>query len=198
MGNTKSQGKIKRTLFNLLITLAFGLVYFYFKLPAINLKDPAFYTFVLMLSALYCFLSILTQGLFKAESGREMWTSIKTHCAVPVFVCILLAVIFAVGSLISSPIIRSRAYRNLLKVETGNFTEDIKEISFDQIPMLDEDSAMKLGDKKMGELADMVSQFEVADDYTQINYRSRPVRVTPLVYGDFFKWITNTSKGLPA
>lgn len=198
MGNTKSQGKIKRTLFNLLITLAFGLVYFYFKLPAINLKDPAFYTFVLMLSALYCFLSILTQGLFKAESGREMWTSIKTHCAVPVFVCILLAVIFAVGSLISSPIIRSRAYRDLLKVETGNFTEDIKEISFDQIPMLDEDSAMKLGDKKMGELADMVSQFEVADDYTQINYRSRPVRVTPLVYGDFFKWITNTSKGLPA
>lgn len=198
MAEKTLHGRGKRTLFNLLITIAFGLFYFYFKLPAINLKDPAFYTFVLLLSALYCFLSILTQGLFKAESGRELWTSIKANCAAPVAVCIALAIIFIVGSLISSPIIRSHAYRNLLAVETGDFATDIKQISFDQIPMLDEASAMKLGDKKMGELADMVSQFEVADDYTQINYKETPVRVTPLVYGDFFKWVSNMSEGLPA
>ena len=198
MDNTKTKGKGKRTMVNLLITIAFGLIYFYFKLPAFNLQDPAFYTFVLLLSALYCFLSIVTQGLFKAESGRELWKSIKTHCAVPVFICLILAVIFIIGSLISSPIIRSKAYRDLLTVETGDFVTDIEQISFNQIPMLDEASAMKLGDKKMGELADMVSQFEVADDYTQISYKGRPVRVTPLLYGDFFKWLSNRSKGLPA
>jgi hypothetical protein len=32
--------------------------------------------------------------------------------------------------------------------------------------MLDRDSATKLGNRKLGELADMVSQFEVDDDYT--------------------------------
>lgn len=198
MNSTKSQGKGKRTAINLLITLAFGLIYFFFKLPAINLKDPAFYTFILLLAAVYCFLSILTQGLFKADSGQELWKNIKTNCAIPVFICIALAVIFLVGSIISSPIIRSHAYRSLIKVETGDFAKEVKEVSYDQIPMLDEASAMQLGDKKMGELSDMVSQFEVADDYTQINYNGRPVRVTPLKYGDIFKWLTNRPKGLPA
>ena len=198
MDNTKAKGKGKRTMVNLLITIVIGLVYFYFKLPALNLQDSAFYTFVLLLSAVYCFLSIVTQGLFKAESGRELWISIKTHCAAPVIICIVLAVIFVIGSLISSPIIRSKAYRDLMDVETGDFTTDIEQISYNQIPLLDEASAMKLGDKKMGELADMVSQFEVADDYTQINFKGQPVRVTPLLYGDFFKWLSNRSKGLPA
>lgn len=198
MEKNKSQGKGKRTVKNLLITLLFGLVYFYAKLPAINLQDPAFYTFVLLLAAVYCFLSILTQGLFKAETGRELWQSIKTHCTIPVFLCIILAVIFFIGSLISSPIIRASAYRNLLTVETGDFTKEVDQISFNQIPMLDEASAMQLGDKKMGELADIVSQFQVADDYTQINYNGRPVRVTPLYYSDMFKWLTNRGEGLPA
>ena len=198
MENSKSQGKGKRTVNNLLITLAFGLLYFYAKLPAINLHDSAFYTFVLLLAAVYCFLSILTQGLFKAESGRELWQSVRTHCTIPVFLCIILAVIFIIGSLISSPIIRAGAYRDLLTVETGDFVAEVDQISFNQIPMLDEASAMKLGDKKMGELADIVSQFQVADDYTQINYNGRPVRVTPLFYSDMFKWLTNRGKGLPA
>ncbi|MEG2526597.1 MAG: CvpA family protein [Oscillospiraceae bacterium] len=198
MDNKKPQGRAKRTIINLLITLAVGIVYFYFKLPAINLQDPAFYTFFLLLAAVYCFLSILTQGLFKSETGHELWQNIKSHCAVPVIICLVLAGVFIIGQLISSPIIRSRSYRDLLDVQTGDFAKEVEEISFDQIPMLDEDSAMKLGDKKMGELADMVSQFEVADDYTQINVNGRPVRVTPLRYGDVFKWLTNRGEGLPA
>jgi hypothetical protein len=44
----------------------------------------------------------------------------------------------------------------------------------------------------------MASQFEVAQTYTQINYQQRPVRVTYLEYGDFFKWLNNRGEGLPA
>ena len=194
----KPVSRVKRTLKNLLITLLVGLIYFYFKLPAINLQDRAFYAFFILLAAVYCFLSILTQGIFRSQSGKEFWENTKTHCTIPVFLCIALLVIYFIGSLISAPIFRARSYRDLLDVETGDFATEVEQISFDQIPMLDEASAMKLGDKKMGELADMVSQFEVADDYTQINYQDRPVRVTPLEYGDFFKWLANTSKGLPA
>ena len=50
----------------------------------------------------------------------------------------------------------------------------------------------------MGSLVDMVSQFEVADDYTQINYNNVPVRVTPLVYASPIKWLTNQRNGIPA
>ena len=64
--------------------------------------------------------------------------------------------------------------------------------------MLDKDSAERLGDRKLGELNDMVSQFEVNDDYTQINYKGRPVRIATLRYADLVKWFTNRSDGLPA
>jgi len=198
MAKQTGQKKGKSLSTSFLITLVFALVYFYFKLPSFNLHDPAFYTFILLIAVVFCFCSILTQGLFHADSGRELWDSIKVNCAVSFGVCVVLAVIFIVGSIVSSSMLRARSYRNLLNVETGNFADDIPEISFDQIPMLDADSARKLGDKKMGELASAVSQFEVADNYTQINYKSRPVRVTPLVYGDFFKWAANVRKGLPA
>lgn len=198
MGNASGQSKGRSISTSLLVTLAFALIYFYFKLPSFNLHDPAFYTFILLIAVVYCFLSILTQGLFRADSGRELWDSIKHNCAVSFGVCVVLALIFVIGSIISSPLLRARSYRDLLPVQQGDFAKDIPEISFDQIPMLDADSARKLGDKKMGELASTVSQFEVADDYTQINYKSRPVRVTPLIYGDFFKWAANVRKGLPA
>ena len=38
----------------------------------------------------------------------------------------------------------------------------------------------------------------MAEDYTQINYRGRPVRIATLRYMDLIKWFTNRSKGLPA
>lgn len=183
----------------LLVTVLFALVYYYFKLPAINLQDQNFYTYIFVVALVYCFMSILTQGIFRtSKDGREFWANVKANCKIPVLICAALAVIYLIGSLISSPIFRSRDYRDLLDVQEGDFAAEVDEISFSQIPMVDADSARKLGDKKMGELADMVSQFEVADDYTQINYTARPVRVTPLEYGDFFKWIANVSKGLPA
>ena len=193
-----ASNKIGRTIINLLITLAAGGVYFYVTLSAINLQDTAFYSFFFMLSALYCGLSIVSQGLHLAEDGRSLWQGIKAHCAIPVFLCLGLVAVYGVGAFLSSPVIRAGAYRELLTVETGEFEKEVDEISFDQIPMLDEDSAKRLGDRKMGELADMVSQFEVAADYTQINYKGRPVRVTPLLHGDLIKWFNNRSEGLPA
>ncbi|MDT9151251.1 hypothetical protein RSW37_26315, partial [Escherichia coli] len=74
------------------------------------------------------------------------------------------------------------AYRELLAVEPGEFAQDISQISFDKIPTLDRDSAEYLGDRQMGTLSDMVSQFEYSNDSTQINYQGRPVRVAPIAY----------------
>jgi len=98
------------------------------------------------------------------------------------------------GNAVEDGVARLRVF----DLKEGVFTDDIDEISYSQIPMLDKDSAEKLGDRKLGELSDMVSQFEVADDYSQINYQDEPVRVTPLIYGDIIKWFNNRSEGLPA
>ena len=81
---------------------------------------------------------------------------------------LLLLAAYVIGSILSSPIVNAKKYQQLLTLETRNFTDDIKEVDYRTIPLLDKDSAALLGDRKMGSLVEMVSQFEVADDYTQI------------------------------
>ena len=61
----------------------------------------------------------------------------------------------------------------------------------------DRDSAALLGNREMGSMVDMVSQFEVDELYSQINYQDRPVRVSPLRYASLIKWLTNNSEGIP-
>ncbi len=195
----KPLGKTALVLTNLLYTLLFGLVCYYFRLTAINLKDPGFYGFFLLLAVFYCALAIVRKfGLRSIHSPGELATAVRSTCAAPAVICGGLLLLFLVGSLVSAPIFRARAYSQLLHTETSSFTEDIDEISFDQIPMLDKTSANTLATRKLGELSDLVSQFEVNSDSFQINYEGRPVRVTYLNYGDVFKWLKNTANGIPA
>ena len=186
-----------RTLLNLAVTLLVGAVYFYVELPALNLHSGSLYVFVILLCAVYCVMAILTSG-FQGEGAKGYFGFVKKQCKIPFFLALAMILTAIVGSIIGWKLIRAADYRDLLTVETGDFASEVEEISFDQIPMLDRDSASKLGNRKLGELADMVSQFEVDDDYTQINYKDRPVRVTALRYGDWIKWLNNRSNGLPA
>lgn len=188
---------VARVLVNLLVTLLFGLVYFYLELPALNFQAKEFYVFIFLLCAVYCGTAIFTSG-FEGGDVQGYFTFVKKQCTLPFFVVVGLAVAVLVGSLLSWEVIRAGSYAKLLTVETGDFTSEVDEIRYDQIPMLDADSAQRLGSRKLGELADMVSQFEILPTYTQINYQGRPVRVTSLAYGDIIKWFTNRSEGLPA
>ena len=186
-----------RTLLNLAVTLLVGAVYFYVELPALNLHSGSLYVFVILLCAVYCIMAILTSG-FQGEGAKGYFGFVKKQCKIPFFLALAMILTAIIGSIIGWKLIRAADYRDLLTVETGDFASEVEEISFDQIPMLDRDSASKLGNRKLGELADMVSQFEVDDDYTQINYKDRPVRVTALRYGDWIKWLNNRADGLPA
>ena len=186
-----------RTLINLGVTLLFGLGYFYFELPALNFHAEEFYVFVFLLCAVYCVCAVLTSG-FQGEGVKGYFGFVKKQCTVPFLVLAALIVAIVIGGLTSWVVIRAGSYSKLLDVQTGDFAAEVEEISYDQIPMLDEDSAARLGSRVLGELSDMVSQFEILPSYTQINYQGRPVRVTSLAYGDLIKWFTNRSDGLPA
>lgn len=186
-----------RVLTNIAVTLAAGFLYFYFELPALNLQSPDFYTFALLLCAVYCGCAVFTSG-FRGQGAGEYFKFVKKQCRVPFFLAIGLVALALIGTVAGSVIFRAKSYAALLPVEDGDFASEVDEISYDQIPMLDKFSAERLGDRKLGELSDMVSQFEVVDDYTQINYKGRPVRIATLMYADLIKWFTNRSDGLPA
>ena len=167
--------------------------YYYVALPAINIhsSDTWFFIFVILIVAAFIYM-----GRRKMRSFHEAREN-KGLRAIGLIIAVL-GIIYLAGTLLSSPIINAKKYQQLMTVEEGEFTEDIDELSFDKIPLLDRDTAMILGDRKMGSMVDMVSQFEVDDIYTQINYKDNPVRVSPLKYASVIKWFTNQSEGIPA
>lgn len=177
-------------------------IYYYITLPAINIHSSGFWFFLLGAVAVVMVIYVLR------KAGKEIFTfgvasmhfSLKDYPALKWLgiLFLLLLVVYGIGTLLSSPVINAKQYQQLMTVETRNFSEDIEEADYRSIPLLDKDSAALLGDRKMGSLVDMVSQFEVADDYTQINYNNVPVRVTPLVYASPIKWLTNQKNGIPA
>ena len=188
---------VARIFINLAVTLVVGLVYFYLELPAITIKSPDFYAFALLLCAVYCICAVITSG-FQGQGLGHYFKFLRKQCTIPFFLAVLLLATALVGTLVGSVIFRAKSYSQLLPFEQGDFAAEVTEISYNQIPMLDRDSAERLGDRQLGQLSDMVSQFEVVDDYTQINYKGRPVRIATLMYADLVRWFTNRSKGLPA
>ena len=168
-------------------------IYCYVKLPAINIHAAGFWTFLLVVIAALAVIYIGKKKLFRKEDIKQSGIA---KGLIGLFV--LIGVIYLGGTLLSSPIINAKKYQKLLTVEEGDFQTDIKELSFDQIPLLDRESATLLGNRKMGSMVDMVSQFEVDELYSQINYQDKPVRVSPLRYANVIKWFTNQSEGIPA
>ena len=196
------------------LSLLFIFLYFWFDLPPINLRSPQFWAFA-VISMIVVTVIFSIGGLLRklreevaSATGKATPVSPKTLLGklktVPLLVRIIVGVtvtvlvVFLLCSLFFSPLFCARQYKDLIQSETGDFAVDVAEISWSQIPVVDKDSASRLGNRKLGEIDELVSQFEVAENYTQINFRNKPVRVTPLVYGDIFKWFRNQSSGIPA
>ncbi len=202
--------KFTAVILAIVTVIVIGAAYYYVELPAINIHAPGFWKFIIVLMVIitvaYCVFNATFTEKYKTFKNRQM----KSHKLVfrtgtakivgngLIIATLAIVIIYIAGSILSSEIINASAYQRLLKVENRDFTEDIKEVSYDKIPILDKDSASTIGNRVMGTIVDMVSQFEVSDMYSQINYNNKPVRVSPLQYGNLIKWFTNHSSGIPA
>ncbi|MCF6465568.1 hypothetical protein [Clostridium sp. Cult2] len=159
--------------------LAFILWYIF--LPAINLHSFEFWIF-LIINLVYTIIILITFD--------------KKYYKFFIIPAILLGLLFVL-KVFSATMFHSTRYANLINKESSSFEEDIKEASFEQVPTVDRDTAQRLGSRKMGEMLELVSQYNVSNAYTQINYDDKPVRVTPLEYNGFLKWLGNKNEGIP-
>lgn len=183
----------------ILIIAAF--CYWWFH-PPINIHSVDLWMFlaifVLFPSFLVFFIfhQIYERGMGKREKNEKKAKRFKGLMAVPVIVA-LVGVLGAVASLTLFPG-NAEKYSTILNTEDGDFATDIEQADYSTIPFIDRDSAVLLGNRTMGTMADYVSQFEISDLYSQINYQDAPVRVSPLNYADVFKWWSNHNTGIPA
>ena len=128
-------------------------------------------------------------SLSELKGSDIKWVVIAA--AVPVAVLLI-------GNLISSTFFNAEAYSEIIEVKEAVFEEDMPETdTVTNIALMDTDSATVIGNRTLGALSDVVSQFEAGYTYSQINYGGAPAKVTNLEYVDFFKWMNNKDTGIP-
>lgn len=183
------------------ITLAFALITFYFTLPALNIHSPLFYTWLIQIAIVYILASLIgTCSISDLKNRTVDFNFLKKNAKIGLIVVAVCIAVLGIGEIISHEFFNASKYQKLMTVENREFSEDINQISMRDVPIVDKDSAVRLGDRKIGELVNLISQFEVDENdysYTQINYNGVPTRVAPLEYGDVIKWLNNHSEGIP-
>ncbi len=186
-----------KLIISLIGTVIGAVVAYYFMLPPLNFKSTDTYMYLGTVAAIFIGLMMVTSGAYIKPEYTEY---VKRKSIIPgAFIALLVAVV-GVGMVISSVFFRAKTYSKIIDVtENVSFEENIQDADFSTVPVLDNDAASVLANRTLGDLAAIgkVSQFEVSTQFTQINYKNNPVKVTTLAYGDVFKWLKNTSTGLP-
>lgn len=186
----------KNTLIRIFVTLLLAIIVFYITIPPLHISSSQFWFYVLGIVFIYMgtgaieFLSFPTKLIYFKKDKNKI-SLIIPMITISVFASILIINLF------NTPFFRAKSYQKRIKVEeNATFTNDLKEVDFNTLPLLDKNSSQKLGDRVMGQMPELVSQFRVSDLYTQINYKNDIIRVTPLEYNDWIKYLTNRKDGV--
>ena len=177
------------------LILAF-LINFYISLPALNIHSNAFWSGIIVYLALGAVFSLP----FKKKHWPNEISFKKLSVLTKIWVVLIAICLFVMlfGNFISSPIFHAKKYASLITVQTSNFEEDIKESEdINDIALMDTASAQIIGERAIGSLADVVSQYVVSDEYTTFDYNGKPMKIATLEYADWFKWFNNRSDGIP-
>ena len=158
-------------------------VYAFVKLPVLRIDFTSLY-YVL---AMFFVIAGILNMVFDREEQRFTITN-KRNFKIAIGI---LAIAVVLPTLASTPIIRAKAYRNLLgTVKESEFTKDVSPVNANEIRIVDEEMAMKLGDKKLGEVPAIGSVSKLGKFHIQ-KVGEKLYWVAPLVHRDFIKWVTN-------
>ena len=207
---------IKYSIIYILELILLCLIY-YFVLPPLHPQAPEFW----MLCAFVLLLILLPLGIHsdeveivdKGEKKKKAQSSLLSMLfdklidnrekknfkpkKILLFALIPIAVIL-VGQIISSTFFNATKYASVIEVKEANFSEDMPESdTVTNIALMDSETAAIVGNRTLGSLSHVVSQYEISGSYTQINYHYTPKKVSNLEYAGFFKWLGNRDAGIP-
>lgn len=183
----------KSLIIRIIATILFALLLFYIMLPALNLKNPGFWFYLLVIFIFYKVSAIINiKDIYIINPNSFKIKNYKSYVVIFLIFIIILGINFMV-----SPFMDAKGYSKRIVIDDStSFVDDVSEVNYDSLPLLDKDSSEKLGDRVMGQMSELVSQFYVSDLYTQINYNNEIVRVTPLEYASIIKYFTNRDEGV--
>lgn len=169
-------------------TLVFMFIGYYIFLPAINIRSEKFWISII---AVILFAGLLISVL---ESIKG---TVATKLPKIFFIGLFsLIIIFALVRITDSPVFRSKSYSKLISSDITDHDFEDYMATIGNVPLLDKDSAMKIANRKLGGLQDVISQYEI-NDTEQITVKEEPLRVAALNHAGFFKWFSNRKSGTP-
>lgn len=204
-GQVKGDNLQRSKIILYLLLLISSAVAYYLLLPPIHYASPAFWLFLFLLSLGVFFIeSIFRRSPTASAATKSVFPDlsfklpkIKAKYRWLVYPWLLVAVTAGIIYAVFSPVFFPKQYADMIQPETVDFQKDFPKVDVNQIPLIDRDTAVRLGSRTLGSLSALVSQFEAAPDYTQINIKEHPYRVTPLKYAGIYKWLNNFQKGIP-
>ncbi len=181
----------KRAAFFIGIIFLIGLgIYYYVSIPAITTMSTYMWFSIIVILAI---LSLITGNIHKSRHGVKGKLSKFFEILAGIVVVVVI-----VGGIFSSPVLSASRYASLLKIEDQDFVTDIAETdNIKDIALMDTESAAVIGQRAVGSLSNVVSQYEVSNRYTQLDLNGAPMKVSSLEYAGFFKWFNNRKDGIP-
>lgn len=196
---------LKYSVIYLCITL-FAFVVYYVTLPAINVHSEGFWVTLAFLILIYVAPFglkitkkevVVKKGKVKSN-GLDFGGDLNVKFNKLAFVAVVPIAVLLIGAMVSSTLFNARAYASVITVTEREFKEDMPETTnVTNVALMDTPSAQIVGNRALGSLSDVVSQYEVSLNYTQINYQNLPKKVANLEYAGFFKWLGNRKQGVP-
>ena len=177
-----------------------SIVLYFVMLPPINIQSMSFYTYIFMVAAFFSgplYLKKKMQIFQNVDGQIKFDFNLNKPKNKSIFIIVAVVGVFVVNSIVFSPLVQADLHARRISINDGSFRDEIDPISKDSLPLLDYDSTQRIGDRVMGEIPELISQFTVSNAYTQINYDNHLVRVTPLEYADVLKWLFNKDDGIP-
>lgn len=195
--------KTKRIILSVILGVLVAGIGFYVALPAINIHDAGFWIYLTVVIAAFSLPFMFTKKNTRTKGTNNHAGMAKVSVGFKankiLIALIVLPIVFLIlGGLVSSEIFNAKAYASVITVNEAVFEEDMKETSeVNNIALMDSASTQAIGNRTLGALSDVVSQYEIGARYTQINYHNTPKKVANLEYADFFKWFMNRDNGVP-
>lgn len=195
------------------VALALLFLSYYLFLPALNMHSVGFWFFlawgILLGVSPYCIWHIdsdtAKENLKRfGESAKKGGKFVPAKAPPakkgrPLYLLVLVPiVVLIIGGIGSSRMFHAKTYASAITVTEAVFETDMpKTNKVSHIALMDTETATIIGNRTLGALSDVISQYEVSDAYSQINFRGTPKKVSNLEYAGFFKWIGNSAEGIP-
>ncbi len=199
-GSEKSVNVLLGVIMAIAVLVYAGMVY-YLLSPALNVQSVKLWLCAMSVPAFV----VLLQGkrIEVKKTGRKgklrktyVFTGLQRAM---IGIIIVMAALMTVFFLAGTPLFAWNQYAQVAgnRIENRDFFVDVPEAeTVTNIALMDTASAEIIGNRQMGSLGNLVSQFEPSQ-YSTITRDGKLVKVSALTYVSFFRYLRNNDSGIP-